>query len=75
MEGFSFKDEHILDLLKRSMINPTLKILLFCYEEKNIEDYEKYFSGSKNNNITYICLENARLSIEQLNQILSLIHT
>ena len=31
VNGFSFRDEHILDLVKRSMVNPSLKILLFLY--------------------------------------------
>lgn len=55
VEGFSFKDEHILDLTKRSMLNPSLKLLIFCYDEKAIEDYENIFNDSKNHNITYIC--------------------
>lgn len=31
--GFSFADEHIAELVKRSLSNPGLKIYIFCYNE------------------------------------------
>lgn len=30
--GFSFNDEHITEIIKRSLTNPTLKVFIFCYE-------------------------------------------
>lgn len=33
--GFSFADEHILSLVKRSLVNPTLKVYVCCYDEKS----------------------------------------
>ncbi|ACT14296.1 MULTISPECIES: SIR2 family protein [Pectobacterium] len=30
--GFSFQDEHILEIIKRSLSNPTLKVFVFCYD-------------------------------------------
>lgn len=74
VEGFSFKDEHILDLTKRSMLNPSLKLLIFCYDEKAIEDYEKIFNDSKNHNITYICTAGKKLTIKEFNEILGHVH-
>ncbi|WFL66601.1 SIR2 family protein [Pantoea sp. X85] len=29
--GFSFQDEHILEIIKRSLSNPTLRVFVFCY--------------------------------------------
>ena len=72
--GFSFRDEHILDLVKRSMLNPYLKILIFVYQESEIDDLKNRFGDVKNNNITYIALEGAKLSLNYFNQILSHIH-
>ena len=72
--GFSFRDEHIRDLIKRSMVNPSLKCLISCYEEEDIAKYERLIGETKNNNITYICLEGQELSLEYFNQILSCIH-
>lgn len=72
--GFSFRDEHILDLVKRSMVNPYLKILIFVYQESEINDLKSRFGKVKNNNITYIALEGAKLSLNYFNQILSHIH-
>jgi hypothetical protein len=33
--GFSFQDEHILEIIKRSLSNPTLKVFVFCYNKKS----------------------------------------
>lgn len=72
--GFSFRDEHILDLVKRSMVNPYLKILIFVYQSSEIDDLKSRFGKVKNNNITYIALEDEKLSLNYFNQILSHIH-
>ena len=73
--GFSFRDEHILDLVKRSMVNPSLKILIFVYNESTIGDLQRLFGTPKNNNITYIALDGEKLSLNYFNQILSYIHS
>lgn len=74
VNGFSFRDEHILDLTRRSMLNPSLKVLLFCYDESNITQYESHFAQIKNNNITYVAIENDKLGLERFNEILSCVH-
>lgn len=38
--GFSFADEHIAEMVKRSLNNPTLKVYIFCYDERS-KDYIK----------------------------------
>ncbi|MDY4231609.1 SIR2 family protein [Faecousia sp.] len=75
VNGFSFRDEHILDVVKRSMVNPSLKILIFTYQETAIGDFQKLFGEAKNNNITYITLDGEKLSLDYFNQILSHIHS
>lgn len=74
VNGFSFRDEHILDLTRRSMLNPSLKVLLFCYNESSITQYESLFTQTKNNNITYVAIENENLNLERFNEILSYVH-
>lgn len=75
VNGFSFRDEHILDLVKRSMVNPSLKILIFTYQDTAIGDFQKLFGEVKNNNITFISLDGEKLSLNYFNQILSHIHS
>ena len=75
VNGFSFRDEHILDLVKRSMINPSLKILIFVYQATAIGNFQRLFGAVKNNNITYIALDGEKLSLNYFNQILSYIHS
>lgn len=51
-EGFSFADEHILDLTKRALKNPTLKLIVFCYETSPVE-YQNKFAPFNNVDIVY----------------------
>lgn len=32
--GFSFQDEHILDIVKRSLVNPKLHMIVICFDDK-----------------------------------------
>jgi len=75
VEGFSFKDEHILDLVKRSMVNPSLKLLVFCYDESCIDDYKNLLGTPKNNNISFVSISGEKLSIKYFNQILSCVRS
>ncbi|MCY6382442.1 SIR2 family protein [Hoeflea prorocentri] len=43
--GFSFADEHILNLVKRSLSNPTLKVFICCFNERNYEELNEKFRG------------------------------
>ena len=73
--GFSFRDEHILDLTKRSLINPSLKLLIFCYTKTEIEQFKKRFGEIKNNNISYVFIKDGYLTITEFNKILRHIHS
>ncbi|WP_224055892.1 SIR2 family protein [Vibrio penaeicida] len=53
--GFSFADEHIRNLIKRSLTNPTLQVYICCYRETIIPELKKHFSDF--NNIKYIVHE------------------
>ncbi|WP_417761343.1 SIR2 family protein [Shewanella sp.] len=53
--GFSFADEHIRNLIKRSLTNPTLQVYICCYRETMIPEFQKYFSDL--NNIKYVVHE------------------
>lgn len=62
VQGFSFADEHIAKItLRAAETNPTLLIIIFCFEETDKEKYEKYLKfdtgGSKNNNIWIVTPE------------------
>lgn len=46
--GFSFADEHILNLVKRSLSNPSLHIYVCCFDEAEKEEMEKKFLGFAN---------------------------
>ncbi|MFP1732800.1 SIR2 family protein [Lonsdalea quercina] len=49
--GFSFQDEHILEIIKRSLSNPTLKVFVFCY---NLDSKNKISQTIKDPRITFI---------------------
>lgn len=46
--GFSFNDAHILDIVRRALNNPTLLVLIFCYDEASVAAYQKIFNGHNN---------------------------
>ena len=46
--GFSFSDEHILDLTKRAMKNPTLIMVLFPYDLKSVTRFSEMFKDFQN---------------------------
>ena len=73
--GFSFRDEHILDLVKRSMLNPSLKILIFVYNKESVYDLKTLFGETKNNNITYCTLDGTKFSLKYFIQVLSHVHS
>lgn len=46
--GFSFGDEHILDITKRALKNPTLRLVVFAYDEAASQSYGSIFDGYNN---------------------------
>lgn len=46
--GFSFKDEHIFDLVKRSLTNPHLTVYVFCFNETDFNDLKEKFTDYNN---------------------------
>ncbi|MEC4686614.1 MAG: SIR2 family protein [Nitrospirota bacterium] len=66
-EGFSFADEHILDLTKRALKNPTLKLVIFCFD-KDPKEYVDKFSSF--NNVDIIYSEKENLDFKMFNSIL-----
>jgi hypothetical protein len=52
VEGFSFDDEHIFDITIRALKNPTLKLIIFCWE-KEPNNYIEKFSSFNNVDIIY----------------------
>ncbi len=46
--GFSFADEHILSLVKRSLANTSLKVFVCCFNAKFAEEMSKKFAAFEN---------------------------
>ena len=52
--GFSFNDNHILNITKRQLqANPTLILLIFCYKKEEKEIFKKKFNDFQNVHIIY----------------------
>lgn len=52
-EGFSFADEHILEITIRALRNPTLRLVIFCFKEDEVAEYERKFDRHGNVDIIY----------------------
>ena len=50
--GFSFADKHILEMFKRILNNPSLEVIVICYDENAKAEIEKKLGNNKN--ISYI---------------------
>lgn len=46
--GFSFGDEHIRDITRRALKNPTLRLIAFAYSDADRASFEQIFSGHNN---------------------------
>ena len=46
--GFSFADEHILDITRRALRNPTAKLVVFAFSQKDANSFEEKFSTHRN---------------------------
>ena len=67
--GFSFADEHILDITKRALKNPTLKLVIFSYSKEESKDYHDKFLG--HSNVLIIMPEEGNIRFDRLNEVLS----
>jgi len=46
--GFSFGDEHIRDITRRALKNPTLRLVAFAHSNGDKESFDEIFSGYNN---------------------------
>ena len=68
--GFSFIDEHIYDITKRALKNPTLKLIIFAYKTEDLEGYKTKFDGY--NNVTVVTPEDENnIDFTKFNSVLS----
>lgn len=45
--GFSFQDEHILEIIKRSLSNPSLRVFVFCYSNDSKNQISSLVNDSR----------------------------
>jgi len=46
--GFSFSDEHILDITRRALRNPTSQLIIFAYDAETVEKLLEKFMSQRN---------------------------
>lgn len=64
--GFSFADEHILNIIKRSLSNPKLKVYICCYTAKEACSIKELFNGFKH--VEYIFIDDGFIDFEVFNK-------
>ena len=67
VEGFSFADEHIYNLTKRALKNPTLILIIFCFQKRELQELGNKFSNFNN---VYIVHSNDNIKFQTFNEIL-----
>jgi len=68
VDGFSFADEHLLEITKRALKNPTLIIIIFSYTKEASECFSRAFSSYNNVDIVYA--EGENISFVEFNSII-----
>jgi hypothetical protein len=46
--GFSFGDSHIYDLTRRALRNPTLSLLVYAFQEGDVQNFQSKFQDNNN---------------------------
>lgn len=64
--GFSFADEHILNLLKRSLANPTLQVYVCCYSEGQRASLSETFKSY--DNVVCVSLDGESMDFTAFNE-------
>lgn len=64
--GFSFADEHIEKLVKRSLSNPKLQVFVCCFNEKELNAMQKRFGSERN--VKLIHFDNECLYFTKFNE-------
>jgi hypothetical protein len=64
--GFSFADEHILNLIKRSLSNPSLQLFVCCFNAVEVSSMQTKFAGYEN--VQFITSESSNLDFETFNE-------
>lgn len=64
--GFSFADEHILNLVMRSLSNPGLEVFICCFSQNSYEAMRQKFKG--NRNVKCVVLEDGVLDFTAFNE-------
>lgn len=70
--GFSFSDEHILEVVKRGLRNPTSQVVTFAYSRDEAEKFMSIFSSHRNV-IVVNPPEDGFIGIEKVTEIMSTI--
>lgn len=68
--GFSFEDEHILDITRRGLRNPTAQLIIFSYSPESATEYALKFSEQRNV-LVVAPPEDEKLGFAELNSLLS----
>jgi SIR2-like protein len=68
--GFSFADEHILDITRRALRNPTSQLIAFAYDDAAVAAFDAKFTNHRNVKIVGPAA-GGRLDFQDLNDLLS----
>jgi hypothetical protein len=73
VHGFSFRDEHLLDLvLRASATNPTLQVIIFCHSRKAHAEVRALFPDEKVKNGNILLVQPSKPEEEEAERLLTL---
>lgn len=68
--GFSFSDEHITEIVKRSLENPTLRVYVVCFNKNEVEKIKNKIDKYKNYENIIFVYDEKNIDIKSFNTII-----
>jgi hypothetical protein len=69
IHGFSFADEHIFEIARRALRNPTLMLIVFCYDKNTVKNIKEKFEI--NNNVQILFNKTKELDFSEMTEALN----
>lgn len=69
--GFSFQDEHILEITKRALKNPSLALIISTFSNADVQGYSEKFDKFNNVIVIHEDDPDARIDFDKFNELLS----
>lgn len=66
--GFSFKDEHLYSITKRALLNPSMLMYIFVYNERQVDSFKDMFN--EHHNVFFIYYKDKNIDLNEFTSLM-----